>query len=362
MGWRGILPRNARGFARNVADTLTGKLLSARDLAEKLDPEDVERLFEGSVDSEMDAIARRAAELIRPGAWDALPQTVRDQLAEQLKGEVKKVAREIFDRLQGISDEVLDLRALIVTELSGSNTSKLVRLFQHIGSRELKFIEVYGGVFGFLIGSVQVAAWSVFQTWWLMPIVGVMTGLVTNWLALQMIFRPLEPTRYLGVVTFQGLFPKRQAQIAADYGRVAADEILTASNLIRLVTEGEGGQRIADIVVATISEAIDEAAVRAKKMAAVEVDETTIEAVKQEVVQRLTHAMPQVRGRVESYLDRKLDIGATVRTRLERLPKPEFERILRGLFERDEGILIVIGGVLGGLVGLLQGVIVIAVA
>ena len=57
---------------------------------------------------------------------------------------------------------------------------------------------------------------------------------------------------------------------------------------------------------------------------------------------------------------RRLDIAATIETKLARLSKSQFERILRGLFEQDEIILVAIGGVLGGLVGVLQSVITIA--
>src|SRR5690606_18495649 len=97
---------------------------------------------------------------------------------------------------------------------------------------ELRFIELYGGLFGFAVGIVQAAAYSVFGVWWTMPIVGALVGLGTNWLAIQMIFRPLEPRRYLGLVTYQGMFPKRQAEIAHDYGRIAAGEVLTPAHLI----------------------------------------------------------------------------------------------------------------------------------
>lgn len=360
IGWRGILPRNARGFAKSVARTLTGNLLSARDLASRLDPERMEALLERAMDERLDEIVRTAAEELRPGAWDGLPEPVRKQLLAQLAIEVQKTAKEIFERLQGVSDEVLDLNALIVRELSGENTNKLVRLFQEIGSRELRFIEYYGGIFGFLIGLVQVAAWSAFQTWWLMPVVGIFTGLVTNWLALQMIFRPLEPIRVLGVLPVQGLFPKRQAEIAADYGRIAADEIITPANLMRLVSEGEGGERIATIVLETIGESIDSVHARTKGMVPVNITPEHISAVKRTIASQLAAAVPRLKDQATEYLEKKLDIAKTVEGRLAAMPKLEFERILRGLFERDEFLLVVIGGALGGLVGLLQAAIVMA--
>ncbi len=360
IGWQGILPRNSRGFAKSVARTLTGNLLSARDLAGRLDPVKMEALFGKGLDQELPGIVRSAAEEFRPGAWERLPEPVRAQILAQLKIEVQKTAKDIFLRLQGVSDEILDLKSLVVRELSGENTGKLVRLFQQIGSRELRFIEYYGGIFGLLIGVVQVFAWSAFQIWWLMPVVGVFTGLVTNYLALHMIFRPLEPISILGVVSVQGLFPKRQAEIAADYGRIAADEIITPENLIRLVAEGEGGQRIAGIVVQAVHEAIDDVHDRGKALLPIAVTEAQIEHVKLTLVTRLAEAVPTLRERATSYLQQKLDIAKTVEGRLAGMPKLEFERILRGLFERDEMLLVIIGGVLGGVVGLLQAALVAA--
>src|SRR3546814_20184548 len=82
-----------------------------------------------------------------------------------------------------------------------------------------------------------------------MPIGGAIVGLGTNWLAIQMIFRPLEPRRYFGLVTYQGMFPKRQAEIAHDYGRIAGHEVLPPANLIDHVsTNPAAGELAAELV------------------------------------------------------------------------------------------------------------------
>ena len=78
------------------------------------------------------------------------------------------------------------------------------------------------------------------------------------------------------------------------------------------------------------------------------------------MVDRLQQAIPDIQPQLEEYLDRTLDVGNTIESKLAALSKPEFERILRGLFEKDEVILIVIGGVLGGAVGCLQALLVLA--
>lgn len=357
IGWQGVLPSKADKFATDVADTATD-MISARELAERLDPDEMEKLLEDRLDDEIPELLREAAELVRPGVWDEMVPDAQQMVVEQVRREGSEVAREIFEDLKGISDELLDLHQLIVDLLTGSNVRRLTRLFQELGGKELKWIVYYGGIFGFMVGCVQAGAFSVFDQWWLMPLVGGVVGLGTNYMALQMIFRPLEPKRYL-FVEYQGMFPKRQAEIAHDYGQITAREILTPANLLRLITEGEAGTEIARVVLTKVSERIDEQKPLVEMLTQTEVTDEMLMTLKLSIVQRITERVPDIQTDLESYVGEAMDVGTMVEERLARLSKPEFERLLRGLFEEDEWILIVIGGVLGAGVGLLQGLLIL---
>lgn len=357
IGWQGILPRKALKFADDVGRMLTERLISPRDLALRLDPAEMEQLLARTLDAETRTLTREAAELIHPGAWDQLPEPLRESIVAQVRAQTSLAARELFDKLQGISDELLDVRALVTRELTGDNTSRLVMMFKRIGNKELKFIEYSGGVFGLLIGLAQAAAWGLFGIWWTMPLVGVVVGLATNWLALQMVFRPQQPTRYLGVVTYQGVFARRQAEIARDYGKIAAEQILTPRNLIRLVTEGAGGERLARLISETVATRLDTEWKKVEPLVPVRVEPEVLARIKQLAAQRIVARIPDVTPELETYIERKLDVARTIEGKLAALPKAEFERVLRGLFEEDELILIIIGGVLGGAVGLVQGLL-----
>jgi uncharacterized membrane protein YheB (UPF0754 family) len=360
LGWQAILTKQSHKFASGVADMVTDNLVSTRELAERLDPEEIEKMFSDTLDSETHAICKEAADLVREGSWDELPDHVQTMIVTQVQTETRKLVRELFDKLQGLSDELLDLKELVYIQLSGPNVRRLVRLTKKIGKREFKFIEYYGGVFGFIIGCAQIGVWQVMQTWWLMPIVGVIVGLVTNWLAIQMIFRPQEPKRYLGLFKYQGLFAKRQPEIAHDYGETAAAEILTPSNVIRLVTQGEAGVRIAKLVTEEVTAKMQEEWKKVEAMVPVDVTPEMFSQVQDIIIRRISTTVPVLQPEFEKYLERKLDIANTVEEKLAALPKNDFERILRGIFEEDEITLIVVGGALGGLVGLAQGALLLS--
>ena len=60
-----------------------------------------------------------------------------------------------------------------------------------------------------------------------MPLVGLLIGYATNWLAIQMLFHPR--VKRFG---YQGLLPRRQADIARDLGRVIGEELVKVETLL----------------------------------------------------------------------------------------------------------------------------------
>lgn len=360
IGWQAIIARQGDKFAQGVADMVTENIATAEELAGRLEPAEMQDLFESTIGDQTEEIVAEVADELKPGAWDELAEPVRTMIVTQVKTETNKLVHEVFDDITSKASQFFDLNRLVFRQLSGPNIQRLIRLTREIGHAEFKFIEYYGAVFGFVIGLAQIGVWSAMNIWWMMPIVGVVVGLITNYLAIQMIFRPHEPTKYLGIVKYQGLFPKRQKEIAADYGRVAAAEILTPKVILAMVSEGEAGAKVADYITRFVSEKLDEQWQKVKPMIPIEVTPEKIERVKAIIAARMTEAAPQVRPHFEEYLADKLAVREMVSEKLGELPKPEFERVLRGIFEEDELTLVLVGGLLGGGVGVLQGMLVVS--
>ena len=360
VGWQGILYKQGHKFATGVADMVSGNLITAEELAARFSAQDLEEILAKHMDPEVAETCNEVADAIGgQGTWDKVPDNVREMIVGQVKLQTRKISGEVFESVQGQSSEVLDIHGIVYKQLSGENVERLARLTKRIGKREFKFIEYYGGVFGFIIGLAQVGAWQLMQTWWLMPIVGVFVGLVTNWLAIQMIFRPQEPTKFLfGLITYQGLFAKRQKDIARDYGLTAEAEILTPKILIEALTHGDKAEKLTASIVDTVIERIKSEVDKFKAMLPMEVTEEMYATAQEVVTKRLIENSPKAMPELEAYLAEKMDVRNTVEEKLGNMPKDDFEAVLRGIFEEDELTLIVVGGVLGGVVGFLQGVLV----
>ena len=363
-GWQGIVYRQGHKFAVGVADMVTGNLITTRELVGRLDPDEIATLLAPDLEAMNAELAEGAVDLVQPGAWDRLPEHVRQMVLAQLKAQTPALTRAIFERLQARADELVDLHELVTRRLSGDqeNSERLARLTRRIAKHEFDFIVWSGAIIGVIVGLVQIPVWQWLQIWWTMPIVGALVGLGTNYVAIEMIFRPHEPRRYLGLFRYQGLFPKRQAAIAADYGDSARKEILTPETFLAHVSEEGRLELVTSIVRATFRERLEAEWNKVKAMVpGVAVTPAMIDRVADLAVARLAALVPAVRPRFDAYLEEKLDVARTVETRLGNLGKPEFERVIRGIFEEDELTLILVGGVLGAAVGFAQAALVLAI-
>lgn len=355
IGWQGVIYRHSDKLANEIAAATAGNI-SADDVLARIDVGAVEEIYDELFVVNAGAIAPRISEAIAPGAWQAMPSTEQQRLIEATREEGRKVIHGTYPLFRDVSSSLIDFYALTKRAISADGGATLVRLIQLFGAKELGFIVLYGAVFGGFIGLVELGVWRVLQHWWLLAAVGGLVGASTNWLALVMIFRPYEPRKF-GPFTYQGLFPKRQQEIAEDYSREAASRVLTAGNIIEMLSEGETGARLAAVAVQIIDSEVERQSKLLEDfepLTTIPVEEK-IGLAKEAMRRELLEVVPRLRPRIEEYVEEKLNLAELLNERLNGLSKREFERLLRGMFEQDEVMLIALGGVLGTLIGLGQG-------
>ena len=116
-------------------------------------------------------------------------------------------------------DDLFDLEELVVSVLMEDPTL-INDMFIKCGYRELNFIRDSGAVMGGIFGLGQMLLWFFYQADWVLPVLGLVVGALTNWLALLMIFSPVQPIPLCGGrFVLQGLFLKRQEEVSAAYVR-----------------------------------------------------------------------------------------------------------------------------------------------
>ena len=137
--------------------------------------------------------------------------------------------------------------------------SLINKVFLETGRAEFVFIGRSGFYFGCIFGLFQMIGWTFYKGDFQLPLFGLLVGYLTNFIALRMIFRPQLPKKF-GPLTIQGLFHKRQKEVARDYARLIADEIVTPRKILEAVLTGVHSDRVFTLIARNVQRAIDEQA------------------------------------------------------------------------------------------------------
>ncbi|NGY06520.1 DUF445 domain-containing protein [Solimonas terrae] len=352
LGWQGIIPRNAAKMAGISVDLMTSQLISVREVFQRLEPERVARELEPVLIEAMDRITRDVAERFQPGLWNATPEFVRKRVVQRVQADLPELIAEIMRDVRDHIDRLFDLKTMVVNNLV-HDKKLLNRIFSETGKQEFKFFGTAGFYFGFGIGVVQMICWVLWKQSWMLPAFGLFVGFASDWLALQMLFRPLRPRRVLGL-TVQGLFLRRQQEVAHDYGNLIADQILTPEKIWVAVLQGPLSDRVLELLQRHVKQAVDEQAGAARPLVSILIGSKKYIEMKEAVAESLIRELPLALQSINRYAENAMDIRNTLTTKMQKLSAEQFEGMLRPVFKEDEWILIAVGAVLGFLVGELQ--------
>ncbi|MBK1785299.1 DUF445 family protein [Prauserella cavernicola] len=353
VGWQGIVPKRAARMASIACDTMTQQLVSPREVIERLDPERIAKEIERPLLAAAEEIVTDIAAEYQPGLWEALPDGVRRLVVKRVQAEAPKMVAAVMEAIKDDVDSVFDLKGMVVTSLV-KDKELLNRIFQEAGHKEFRFIARSGLLFGGLIGIVQMVVWLVFRIPLIMPLFGLFIGWFTDWLALKMIFRPKQPTRYLGLFEWQGLFLKRRAEVSEAYAALIAKEIITPHNVIEAVLRGPFSDKVVTLIQRQVDEELAKQASFAKPLVVMAVGSRRYQEMKVRIAEQIMARLPETLHYIEDYAEDAMDIRNTLVTKMKQLDADEFEGLLRPAFQQDEWILILTGALLGAACGELQ--------
>jgi uncharacterized membrane protein YheB (UPF0754 family) len=256
IGWQGIVPSRAAKMGSLSVDSGIAKLGTPKEFFRQLEPEKIAEQIVSSTRAEIPSLVDRVMTQEHPQLWRDLPPGARRLVVDRVQDQLPEIVSSLTDEIAEHIDQLVDVKLMVIKRFDPELAN---RVFLDMGRRELKFIQNFGFFFGFALG-IPVAALTHFVTfWWLLPILGVVIGYVTNWVALWMIYEPAEPTRW-GPFRWQGLFVRRQNEVADVYASIVADDILTVSQFGHELLHGPRSDRTRALIEASMRPAIDRAA------------------------------------------------------------------------------------------------------
>ena len=187
----------------------------------------------------------------------------------------------------------------------------------------------------------------------LLPIIAAAIGWFTNYLAVKMLFHPRLPIQVLGF-SIQGVFPKRQKQLADKLGTLVAAELFSvkdiAQNLQDLATSNESMEMVGKKIEKTIREKL----VKSFPMLAMFLTDEMVEKVTCLFKTELQEFLGESAKDLGARLEQSIDVKELVREKVEAFSSDKLEKILFSIMTKEFRFIEIIGAILGFLIGCIQ--------
>ena len=350
LGWQGVVPRKAEKMAHLCIEGTLARTGDLTGLYQRLDPALITGEVVSRIMPHLEEYVDDVMYELHPVLWDNLPLRVRRRIYHF-------VARKLPERVDAMVNDfgaelgsLVDLKALISAELAERPTF-MNEVLWGAGSRTFRFVVRSGSIIGALLGVGLMGAWYLWQD----PLVLVggsfLVGLATNWIALNLIFRPVEERRVAGI-RLQGLLLRQQPEISRVWADKVARELLTVERVAHAMIHGDKSARTRAIIQKHLRPMLDESMVM-RLSTQVAVGASGYTDLKQAMNERALEASDEVFQDGAFNEDRAAIVAALIEERIAGLPPKDFQSILRPVFQEEEGRLMLAGGLCGAIVAIL---------
>jgi uncharacterized membrane protein YheB (UPF0754 family) len=353
IGWQGVIPANSKKMANVVVEHSVKRVLTQQELLDRIEADKlidalqhrIEPFVEDIVDEVMSQTSHHGIPL-NDFIWSAAPGILKAGVYNEVKKSMPDVLTKVVQDVRDNLDDMIDINEIIIEKL-GNDKRMLIDIFQSAARREFKFIERSGLYFGFPLGIPVMFAWYFFPVWWLLPVFGLLVGYITNAVAIYLIQKPLQPVK-IGPFTVQGLFIKRQKEVSRYFGKVFANDLITAEVVMGEVLKTERAlDRIRDVIQREVNRALEDTQGVLKPLTVLSLGRTEYAKIGKIISERAFEEFQNPDKRSYRYLDEAFDIEETVAERVGNLPPEEFFELLHPVIAEDEWKLIAVGGLLG---------------
>lgn len=188
------------------------------------------------------------------------------------------------------------------------------------------------------------------MNYWLfiIPIISAFVGWAIQKLAVSYLFHPRQPKKIAGL-TFQGIFPKRQHELAKQLGTLAAREF-ASFNMEEKIADPANFEKLTPMIESHVDDFLRNKLKEQMPMISMFIGDKTIVTLKTVFMQELQQLFPQVMKQFAGNIQSGLDPQTLVTNKISAIAPGELEQILAPRLR----IFSIAGAVSGFLIGLIQ--------
>lgn len=149
---QGLIPRRRNEIAKSIGEAVENELIKVNDIIEQL-------VTEENKTEVLDSIRKRVIKTLDLKIPSLIPSAIKQKLLEYIGEQIDMEAAGILDRtiddLTNKAIEKVKVGQMVAEKIDEFELEKIEEMILQLSSRELKHIEILGGVLGVIIGFFQ---------------------------------------------------------------------------------------------------------------------------------------------------------------------------------------------------------------
>lgn len=154
---QGIFPKSQEQFAIKLGKLVSEQLLSFNDIESKLtNPANVQKMMP-ELETHLDHFLRVKLKETMPVISAFIGDKTIDKLKKVFVDELQELFPSLIKNYTASLKNDLDLEQIVTDKVKNFSSDQLEDILYQIMAKEFRFVEIIGGVLGFIIGLLQVA-------------------------------------------------------------------------------------------------------------------------------------------------------------------------------------------------------------
>lgn len=184
------------------------------------------------------------------------------------------------------------------------------------------------------------------------PFFTALIGWLTNKVAIKMLFRPRRPFRVFGIL-FQGLIPRRQAEIAERSAEIVEKELITHHFFREKIKKIDLEPYMREFAGKLIRDGIGKR-LRVIPLVGSFINESTLNMLEEIAAEELAANASALTENLGDEAERHMDVGAYVEEQIKGFELDKLESVIHRVASKEFRTIEMLGGVLGFAVGIAQ--------
>ena len=186
-----------------------------------------------------------------------------------------------------------------------------------------------------------------------LPIIAAITGWITNYLAIKMLFHPKKRVN-LGLFSIQGIFPKRQHVLAERLGKIVSSELFSFQDIKDRFTSTSTALEINKVLDEKLEDFMEVKIKAAMPMLAMFLNKDAKAKIKDTLHLEFQNILPDILNKYSEKLEKDINVEEIVYQKVAAFSSDKLEQILFTIMKKEFKFIEILGGVLGFLIGIIQ--------